>query len=103
MQVCGTEIEIKGRLLRVGSPDGDGYHFLEDPASVVKALRESRVRVDLLTFMQRLPDVTPKFSYPMEWDNFAALPVTTFEQWWTQQLGFKGRNKAKQADKQTRA
>jgi len=99
MQVCGTEIEIKGRLLRVGSPDGDGYHFLEDPASVVKALRESRVRVDLLTFMQRLPDVTPKFSYPMEWDNFAALPVTTFEQWWTQQLGFKGRNKAKQAEK----
>jgi hypothetical protein len=35
----------------------------------------------------------------MEWDNFAALPVTTFDHWWTQVLGFKGRNKAKQAEK----
>jgi hypothetical protein len=49
--------------------------------------------------MQKLPETEPKYPYPMEWDNFAALPVSTFDHWWTQQLGFKARNKAKQAEK----
>jgi len=35
----------------------------------------------------------------MEWDNFAALPVSTFDEWWTKQIGFRVRNKAKQAEK----
>jgi hypothetical protein len=35
----------------------------------------------------------------MEWDNLAVLPITTFDHWWTDVLGFKGRNKAKQAEK----
>jgi hypothetical protein len=32
-------------------------------------------------------------------DNFAAIPITTFENWWMKELGFKARNKAKQAEK----
>ena len=35
----------------------------------------------------------------MEWDNFAVLHVTTFDEWWSHQIGFKARNKAKQAEK----
>jgi hypothetical protein len=35
----------------------------------------------------------------MEWDNFAAIPISSFEQWWSKQIGFKARNKAKQAEK----
>jgi hypothetical protein len=35
----------------------------------------------------------------MVWDNFAALSITTYEEWWTNQIGFKARNKAKQAEK----
>jgi hypothetical protein len=35
----------------------------------------------------------------MEWDNLAVLPVSTFDDWWTKQIGFKARNKAKQAAK----
>jgi hypothetical protein len=55
--------------------------------------------VDLFTFAQKLPDSEPKFSYLVEWDNLAVLPVSTFENWWTKQIGFKARNKAKQAEK----
>jgi hypothetical protein len=32
-------------------------------------------------------------------DNLAVLPITTFDNWWTKELGFKARNKAKQAEK----
>lgn len=99
MRVCGKDIKVSGRFLRVGRLDADKFMFLENPEPIVEDLRHSRERVDLFTFMQRLPDTTPKYKYPMEWDNFAALLVSTFENWWTKQLGFKARNKAKQAAK----
>ncbi len=99
LRVCGRDINIRGRLLRVATIEGDKYLFLDDPQSIVEGLRNSGKRIDLFTFMQRLPETTPKHNYPMEWDNFAALSITTFDHWWTKVLGFKGRNKAKQAEK----
>ena len=99
MQVCGRDITITGGLLRIARLEADGNEFLEDPEPVLDGLRESGTRIDLFTFMQRLPETSPKYSYPMEWDNLAALPVSTFDHWWTEQIGFKARNKAKQAEK----
>lgn len=99
LRICDRDISIRGSLLRVAAIEGDKYRFLDDPQPVVEGLRHSGTRIDLFTFMQHLPETTPKFSYPMEWDNFAALPITTFDHWWTKALGFKGRNKAKQAEK----
>jgi hypothetical protein len=100
MRVCGKEIKVTGRLLRVARLDADKYQFLEDdPEQVLDGLRNCGVRVDLFTFMQRLPDTTPKYKYPMEWDNFAALPLTTFEHWWTRQINDKTRNMVRRACK----
>ncbi len=86
-------------MLRVGRLDADKYKFLDNPEVTLDGLRKSGERIDLFTFMQRLPDTAPKYSYPMEWDNFAALPISTFDRWWNEQIGFKARNKAKQAEK----
>jgi len=97
MKVCGKEIRIQGRLIRIARLDGDKYQFLDDPEPVVDGLRKCGTRIDLFTFMQKLPETSPKYRYPMEWDNLAVLPVSTFDHWWTQQIGFKARNKAKQA------
>ena len=94
---CGREIKVRGHFPRVARVEGDGYRFLDDPEPIISDLRKSGKRIDLFTFMQRLPDTAPKYKYPMEWDNFAALRITSFDHWWTQVLGFKGRNKAKQA------
>jgi len=99
LTICGRDINIRGRLLRVATIEGDKYRFLDDPQPVVAGLQNSGSRIDLFTFLQRISQRSPKHSYPMEWDNFAALPVTTFEHWWMKVLGFKARNKAKQAEK----
>jgi hypothetical protein len=100
MKICGCEIRVSGRLLRTARIDAEKFLFLEvDPATSVEAIRSSKCRIDLFTFLQRLPESRQKFAYPMEWDNFAAIPVTTFENWWNKQIGFKARNKAKQAEK----
>jgi hypothetical protein len=55
--------------------------------------------VDLFTFAQKLPESTPRFSYPFEQDNLAVLTITTFENWWTRQVGAKTRNEVRLAAK----
>ena len=99
VSVCGNELRVQGRLYRVARLDGDDFKFLDDPEAVLAEVRKTGLRIDLFTFLQGLPGTSPKYSYPMEWDNAAVLPVSTFENWWTKQIGFKARNKAKQAEK----
>jgi hypothetical protein len=99
MQVCGKDFYIRGRLLRIANVDADGYESLEDPEAVMQNLRKCGTRSDVFTFMQILPDTQAKYSYPMEWDNLAALPVTTFDHWWNHQIRSFPRNRARQAEK----
>ena len=99
IKVLDKEIRIRGGLMHIAQLEADMYHFVERPEEMLEALRTCGHRIDLFTFMQRLPDTEAKFSYAREMDNFAALRVTTFDDWWNQQIGFKGRNKAKQAEK----
>jgi hypothetical protein len=90
---------INGQICRVAHLDAEDYKFPTDPQAVVAALRESKAPVDIFTFLQKLPETAPKYPYPVEMDNMAVLPVTTFDNWWSKQIGFKARNKAKQAGK----
>jgi hypothetical protein len=46
-----------------------------------------------------LPDTSPKYPYPMEWDNIAVLPVSTFDHWWARQIDGKSRNMIRRAEK----
>jgi hypothetical protein len=99
LEVCGKEVRIDRKLIRIAFLDGEGYQFLEDPQVAVKSLRSSGARIDLFTFIQRLSDTSMKFNYPMEWDNMAALRVSTFDDWMTKQIDFKVRNKIRKAMK----
>ncbi len=99
MQICGKQALIEGKLVRVARLDAEGYDFLEDPEAALEIIRKSPAGADLFTFTQKLSDTSPKYSYPMEWDNLAALRVTTFDDWMTKQIDFKARNKARKAAK----
>ena len=93
------EIRVRGTVVRVGYIDGEGYQFVNDPASVTESLRRSRQRIDLFTFVQRVSEPTPKFDYFMEWDNFAVLRVSSYDSWMKTQIDFKVRNKVRKAEK----
>src|SRR5229473_1107111 len=106
LRVCGNNIKIEGRLIRIARLDLDKYEFLDDPGAMLEGLRSSGIRIDLFTFLQRLtetlqklPDTSPKYDYPMQWDNLAVLPVTTFDHWWNRQIRSYPRNRARQAEK----
>jgi hypothetical protein len=96
---CDVNLNVQGRLIRIARLDAEKYHFLDDPLPVLDSLKKSGIRVDLFTFMQKLPETLPKYNYLMEWDNLAVLPISTFEQWWTQQIGPKTRNMVRKAAK----
>ncbi|HWX14992.1 MAG TPA: hypothetical protein VNY07_00225 [Chthoniobacterales bacterium] len=66
---------------------------------LIDALQKSNDRPDILTFWQRLPDTEPKYSYPMELDSIAALPVKSYSFWWEKQIERKARNKVRKAQK----
>jgi hypothetical protein len=99
MELCGKPVRIGGRLIRIATLDAEGYQFLEDPEAAVETLRNFKTRVDLFTFIQRLSDTSLRYSYPMEWDNIAALRVSNFDDWIKHQIDFKARNKLRKAEK----
>jgi hypothetical protein len=99
MKVCGREIHIEGKLIRIGHLEGDKYESLNNPLAALQELRTSGVGIDIFTFLEKLPHTTPQYHWPMESDNLAVLPVSTFEHWWTKQLNNKTRNMVRRAEK----
>jgi len=99
MKVCENEIQIKGRFVKIARLEGEKYTFPNDPEAVLRGLRNCGSRADLFTFLQKLPEALPQYSYPMEMDNLAVLRVSTFENWWKNQIRSYPRNRARQAEK----
>jgi hypothetical protein len=99
MKLCGKQMQVERKLIRIARLDAEGYDFLEDPYAALKSLYKAEMGVDLFTFIQKLSDKTPKYHFHKEWDNMAALPVSTFDHWMTQQIDFKVRNKVRKAAK----
>jgi hypothetical protein len=103
-----TEIHVKGKKVSVPSAKIDGKTVLTsggwlkmatlqdeellesepvpNPDSFISQLKETGLKADVFTFAQKLPDVTPKHSYQMEWDNLAIIPITTFSEWWDKRV-----------------
>ena len=99
INVRGVDIRIEGRLIRFARLEREKYEVLTDPESVLEGLRSSGVRIDLFTFIQTPPETQPKYTYPMEWDNLAVLPVSTFDEWYSRQIRFAPRGRVRQAEK----
>jgi hypothetical protein len=99
LNVCGKNIRVEGRLIRVARLDGEKYTFPDNPEAMLDGLRKCGMRIDLFTFLQRLPENSPKYAYHVERDNLAVLPVSSFEAWWTKQVDNKTRNMIRKAEK----
>lgn len=101
-----VEINVKGKPVRVPAIEVDGKTVLatgkwikvaaikdedwvegelENPESYIRCLKEHRSKdfeADVFTFKQRLPNVSPRYSYAIEWDNVAAIRISSYEEWW---------------------
>lgn len=92
--------EVSGRLVRVARVRNEWFADIAEPGAVIDDIRKGHLgRVDLLTFWQRLPVREPMVDYYWEPEFVAALPVTTYETWWKQQIDGKTRNLVRKGEK----
>ena len=99
MQVSGKKIMVENKLLRIGRIEEEWYEDIENPESLIKAIKDTKVKVDMFTFWQRLPNTQPRFPYYMEWDSIAALPIKTYDYWLSVQVDSNTRRALKRAAK----
>jgi hypothetical protein len=84
-EIAGRTIIVTGKAVKIASvrdsivAEGE---LVKDPKTFIPAMRQSGLKADVLTFFQRPPDVTPKFNYHFERDNYAAVDTTSFDAWW---------------------
>ena len=93
-------VVVRGRLVRVGKLQSDSFDPPPAVNELVSSIRANGPRLDVLTLVQTLPHLTPSFPYHTEPDNVAAVPITTFDDWWTRQVDRKTRNIVRKAEKQ---
>jgi hypothetical protein len=99
MEIDGKKITIDGRIPRIARLAEEWFDDVENPEVLIDSLRGDGRRADILTFWQRLPDTEPKYSYCMELDSIAALPIRDFSFWWEKQINAAARNKVRKAQK----
>jgi hypothetical protein len=93
-------IRVTGHFFRTARMTDEGYDFVEDPEQFLDWLKRSEIKADLFTFLQRIPDLEPKYAeYHLERESVAVLPIETYEKWWTDQINDKTRNMVRKARK----
>jgi hypothetical protein len=119
--VSNAEIRVKGQSVRVPAVCIEGRtvitfgkwlkraqvmheELLEgatvtDPESFVMKLKKSGLKADCFTFGQRIPDGAAKHNYKLEWENAAAIAVTTYDKWWKEDAEYSIRKAVNRAKK----
>jgi len=101
VEIGGQTYAITGGPVKVVGLEDEWYQDVRDPDSVIKALRADQgFKADIFTFWQRLPDVTPKYSFYTEWEDLAVLPITSYDYWWNHQIKSRVRNLTRKAEKE---
>ena len=102
LEVCGRTVVVTGKWIKTAQIKDEEVVQgvpVENPKSFLSELKKRKLKVDVFTFTQRPPDITPKDDYQMEWDNWAAIRITTFKEWWEQRLPQESRKNVRRAAK----
>ena len=99
MVIEDKEILVWWKLVKIARLKDEYYKYVEDPAQFTKELIAAGTSSDLFTFVQRITDRNPKYNFCLEWEPVAVLYVTTYENWWKNQINPKTRNMVRKAQK----
>lgn len=84
--VMGRSLVVRGRFLKVASITGEDWleeEPVSQPTPFISAIRSSRLQADVFTFGQRFSDSVIRHpAYRWHLDNVAAIPLTTYTDWW---------------------
>lgn len=87
-------------VVKVIRLEDEWFEDLNDPEHVLEQIRTAHgVGADLFSFWQRMPDVTPRFQYHVEYEEIAVLSVESYDKWWKSQIKSRVRNQVRKAEK----
>lgn len=98
--INGRTVITAGRAIKIASImdeqllDGE---TVGDPEIFIAQLRQTSLKADIFTFVQKLPDVVPKHKYHLEWDNAAVIPITSYSNWLESRVEYDVRKAIKRA------
>jgi hypothetical protein len=101
-EICGRTVIVTGKWIRTAQVKDEEVVEgvpVEDPESFITKLKKSELKADVFTFAQRPREITPKYDYHFEWDNWAAAPTTCFKDWWENRLPQESRKNVRRAAK----
>jgi hypothetical protein len=103
LAIGNKSIIVKGRWVKVAAIHDEQWleTELESPDACVSALRQqagTRLRADIFTFTQKIPQTVPKYSYLAESDSIAVARVGNFKEWW-ESLPQETRKNVRRAEK----
>jgi hypothetical protein len=90
---------ISGRLIKTAALKNEWQQNVGNPDRVIRELKASAAKIDLLRFWQRIPESEAKYSYYHEWRDVAAIAIKSFDHWWEKQISGKTRNMVRKSDK----
>ncbi len=95
-------VVVTGKWIRIAAVHDEEWlegQVVDAPELFIAKLKESKLKADMLTFVQKLPHTQPKYKYHVEWDNTAAIPITSFQHWWEKRLPQVTRKNIRRAGK----
>ena len=101
-EIRGRTVVVTGKWLRKAVIKDENVvegPIVEDPQGFVAELKASPLEADIFIFSQKIPNTTPEYNYPFEWDNWAVIPLTSFNDWWEKRLPQESRRNVRRATK----
>lgn len=102
IRIDDRTVIVTGKWVRIAAVRGEEWSAgqgVADPDLFVTKLKESGLKADIFAFSQKLPDTQPRYKYHIEWDNVAAIPITSFAEWWEKRLPQVTRKSIRRAGK----
>lgn len=100
MDILGQRYKVSRGPVSILGLEDEWYDTVNDPLAVIEELRVNRgFKPDVFTFCQRLPELAPRFDFPLEWEEIAALKVESYEHWWNHQVKGTTRNMIRKSQK----
>lgn len=95
--VGGVAVSVTGRLVKTITLRDEYYLTVDDPKTLAGEISESCVRADLFSFVGTFDSEVPRQEYVHEMDELAVLPLSTYANWFDNQIRYRARNKFRKA------
>jgi hypothetical protein len=100
VQISGRTVVATGKHMKTAQVKDEQVvegTSVQDPEFFIAQLKQSELKADIFTFIQTPPETTPKYDYHFEWDNWAAIATTSFNEWWNNRLPQESRKNVRRA------